>query len=209
MFFIASEGLFYGMIPLVFGIILLFINQGFAGVIFFIFSLFVLLFFRYPDRTAPLNLKRIYAPADGKIVCVRDEFEREFFNTNVKRVSIFMSVFNVHINYSPVNGIVEYIKYTPGKFVNAGVIGGEETNENNFIGISADSLKIGVRQVAGWVARRIVCDCKKGDKLTAGKRFGLIRFGSRVDLFIPKDYTVQIKVGDVVRAGRTVIAEKI
>jgi len=209
MFLIASEGIFFGMIPAVFGIILLLINYNLAAIMFFVVSFLVFLFFRYPDRTAPVDARNIYAPADGKIVCIRDEFEKEYLNTDSKRISIFMSVFNVHINYSPISGLVEYVKHTPGRFIHAGVIGSEETNENNFLGISADNVKIGVRQVAGWIARRIVCDCKKGDQLITGKRFGLIRFGSRVDLFIPKDYTIRINVGDVVRAGRTIIAEKI
>jgi phosphatidylserine decarboxylase len=206
MFLIAQEGLFYGILPLIFGIIFLLAGYYTIGIIIIFISALLFLFFRYPDRTVEENSGSIYAPVDGRIVCIRDEFENDYIKGEVYRVSIFMSVFNVHINYAPVDGTVQYVKYSPGKFINAGIIGKDETNENNFIGILSGSTKIGVRQVAGWIARRIVCDCKTGDRVCTGKRFGLIKFGSRVDLFIPKDYTIQVKSGDVVRAGRTIIA---
>lgn len=203
---IAGEGLLYSVVPFVFGAVFLLVQHWISGVLFFLISFLVLLFFRHPDRTVnAADSKMVYAPCDGRVICVRDEKEDNFFNSVVQRVGIFMSVFNVHINYAPLDGTVEYVKYSPGNFVNAGVIELCESNENNFIGINNGRTKVGVRQVAGWIARRIVCDCKKGDNLLAGKRFGLIRFGSRVDVFIPKDYTIQVKVGDVVRAGRTII----
>lgn len=202
---IAKEGIQYGIMPFILGIIFLFVKFPIIGTLFILFSMFFFLFFRYPDREVLSDKSCIYAPADGKVLCIKDESEDTFLKDVVHRISIFMSVFNVHINYAPIHGVVEYMKYTPGKFIRADVININENNENNYIGLSSEKFKIGVRQVAGWIARRIVCDCKEGDILSAGKRFGLIQFGSRVDVFMPKDYVVCVKIGESVRAGRTVI----
>lgn len=202
---VAREGTLYCIIPILLGTIFMCLRFWILGIIFVFIAILVLLFFRYPDRIVKNNSGLVYAPADGRIVKVGEENEGVFFKDIVNKVSIFMSIFNVHINYAPISGVVEYIKYTSGNFKRADIA---EGNENNFIGISNGSFRAGIRQVAGWIARRIVCDCKVGDSVSAGKRFGLIRFGSRVDVYMPKDVAVCVKIGDKVRAGRTKIGEK-
>lgn len=204
---VAREGLYYGVIPFILGIFFLSAGYPAAGIGFILVSVFIISFFRYPDRANDDISNLVYAPVDGKIICIREEMEEIFFNDTVRRISVFMNIFNVHVNYAPINGVVEYIRYSRGGFNKADRIKPEETNENNFIGIVNDNIKIGVRQVAGWIARRIVCDCRVGDILSAGRRFGLIKFGSRVDVFLPKDYKICVKVGDKVCAGRTVLAQ--
>lgn len=206
---IAKEGLLYGGAPLILGAIFLFSSFWIIGIIFVFIAIFLLFFFRYPLRVVGGDPDSIYAPCDGKVIDVRDEHEDVFLKGVVHKISVFMSVFNVHINYAPINGIVKFIRYVPGKFARADVVGLKESNENNFIGISNGSLKVGVRQVAGWIARRIVCDCKVGDSVSTGRRFGMIKFGSRVDIYFPKDYSVCVKVGQAVRAGRTILGEKL
>lgn len=205
---IAKEGMLYGVIPLFLGIFFLFTKYWIIGGIFIIIALLIFLFFRYPDRIINGDSGLIYAPADGRIVYAGDESENIYFKDLVNRVSIFMSVFNVHINYAPISGVIGFIQYNPGRFNRADIVGKVESNENNFVGIMNGSTKVGVRQVAGWVARRIVCNCKIGDNLSAGKRFGLIKFGSRVDVYFPKNYNICLKVGESVRAGRTVLGRK-
>lgn len=205
---IAKEGIFYGLIPLLLGVFFLSVKYWVIGGIFITIAVLMFLFFRYPDRIVNDNSGLIYAPADGKIVYIGDEDENIYFKDTVNRISIFMSIFNVHINYAPISGTVEIVKYNPGRFNRADIIGPVESNENNFIGISNGSAKIGIRQVAGWIARRIVCDCKTGDNLSAGRRFGLIKFGSRVDMYFPKYYNICLKIGEDVRAGRTVLGRK-
>lgn len=205
---IAKEGLLYWIIPFIFGIFFLFVRFRITGGVLIILALAMFSFFRQPDRGVIADTDSIYAPADGKVIDIRDEYENIFFKDTVRKVSIFMSIFNVHINYAPINGLVEYIGYTPGGFKRADVVGLKESNENNFIGISNGSLKVGVRQVAGWIARRIVCDCRIGDRVSCGERIGLIKFGSRVDVYFPRDYNICVKPGESVRAGRTVLGEK-
>lgn len=205
---IAKEGMQYGIIPLISGIIFLFAKLWVIAVLFIFIGISAFLFFRQPNRIVNENAGLIYAPADGRVVHISDEYENIFFKDIAHRISIFMSIFNVHINYAPINGVVECIKYTPGRFKKADIIALNESNENNFIGLSNDFVKVGVRQVAGWIARRIVCNCRIGDKLTTGERLGLIKFGSRVDVYFPKDYNICVKLNECVRAGRTVLGEK-
>lgn len=205
---IAKEGLLYGVVPLVIGAIFLFFKFRITGMIFIIIAVSIFLFFRYPDRMVKDDLKLVYAPADGRVIQIDEGYEDTFFKDIVRRVGIFMSIFNVHINYAPISGMVECVQYTPGRFRMANLVGLKEDNENNFIGISNDSVRVGVRQVAGWIARRIVCDCKAGDTVSAGRRLGLIKFGSRVDVYLPKNFTICVKIGDKVRAGRTILSEK-
>lgn len=203
---IAREGFLYGFIPLILGVFLSIIRMWIIGLLFILISIFIFFFFRQSKRIVSGWHDSVYAPCDGRVIQARDEFEGDFFNGIVNKISIFMSIFNVHINYAPVDGVVDCIKYTPGGFKRANIA---ENNENNFIGISNGTLKVGVRQVAGWIARRIVCDSKVGDRVSCGRRFGLIKFGSRVDVYFPKDYNVCVKSGQVVRAGRTILGEKI
>ena len=203
---VAKEGILYSAFPLFFGILLLSFKLWILGAIFLFIAAAVVLFFRFPDRSVSVDNDKIYAPADGRIVHIKDDYTDYFYKEIIKKISIFMSIFNVHINYAPITGNIDYVKYAQGNFRRADLVTGEETNENNFINIVSGNLKVGVRQVAGWVARRIVCKCKIGDKIDAGNNFGLIKFGSRVDIYIPVNFDISINFGETVRAGRTVLA---
>lgn len=202
---IAKEGLLYGVALLMFGLFFLYLKFWIAGIAIIVIAVSIFLFFRYPDRTIENDTGLVYAPADGRIIDIRDEFDGNYFNGAAHKVSIFMSIFNVHINYAPVSGVVEFVRYTPGRFSMANNVDLSNNNESNYVGIKTDGIRVGIRQVAGWIARRIVCDSKIGDRILAGKRFGMIKFGSRVDVFMPKDYNLCVKNGECVRAGRTIL----
>jgi len=168
-------------------------------------TLFVLFFFRDPERTLPEGKGVVVSPADGRVIVIKDIFEPDYLKQDVKQISIFLSVFNVHVNRAPVGGSVEVVKYNPGKFHVASVDKASLDNEQTAMVISDGKNKILVKQIAGLIARRIVCYAKPGDALKSGERYGLIRFGSRVDLFLPKTAEVRVKVGDRIKGGRDVI----
>ncbi len=172
-----------------------------------IVALWVAYFFRDPARLGERGDRLVISPADGKVVMVTEVDEPSFMKTRTKRVSIFMNVFNVHVNRYPVNGTLRFVERKAGKFLNAAADNASLENEQASIGIESGSNHILVRQIAGLIARRIITDGKEGDQVRQGERMGLIRFGSRVDVFLPMDADVRIKVGDVVFAGVTVIAE--
>ena len=132
--------------------------------------------------------------------------EQGYFGRRVKRISIFLSVFDVHVNYAPMSGTVDYMHYRRGSFRNAMRDIASVVNENNTIGIRAKDTAMAVRQIAGMIARRIVCRCTVGDRVQAGERIGLIKFGSRVDVFLPLDARIMVREGQHVRGGETVIA---
>ncbi|MFC1735038.1 phosphatidylserine decarboxylase family protein [Candidatus Hydrogenedentota bacterium] len=167
-------------------------------------AIFTIYFFRDPGREVDCSPGRVLSPADGKVTSIEDVTEETYVHGSCKRVSIFLSVMNVHINRSPIAGKIEHIKHTPGKFMNAMSEKSGMDNENNAIGINGD-IKILVRQIAGLIARRIVCACDVGTDLRAGEKFGMIRFGSRTDLFLPSDTEIHVSVGDKVKAGLTLI----
>jgi phosphatidylserine decarboxylase len=139
------------------------------------------------------------------VVVVKNVYEPTYLKQDVKQISIFLSVFNVHINRSPIEGTVEIVKYNPGKFHVASVDKASLHNEQTAMVIANGKHKILVKQIAGLIARRIICYAKPGDTLTTGERYGLIRFGSRVDIFLPKDAEVKVKVGDRVKGARDII----
>lgn len=170
-------------------------------------ALWVPWFFRDPARAGPRGPELILAPADGKVVSVVDVQEREFVGGDAIRVSVFMNVFNVHVNRHPVGGAVGHRAYRPGKFVNATLDKASEDNEQMSLGIRSPRGPVLVRQIAGLVARRIVTDPQVGDAVRQGERLGLIRFGSRVDTIIPGAVSVRVREGDRTKAGVTVIAE--
>ncbi len=172
-----------------------------------LFLLFSFYFFRDPEREIPKDPELLICPADGLIIDIRETPEPLYFNATAKRVSIFMSVFNVHVNRSPVNGTIKYMKYNKGKFISAFKEKASEDNENLFIGIecSRKKEKIGVKFIAGLIARRIMFYKKMNDELLKGERINLIRFGSRVDIFCPLDTEILVKNGDKVKAGETVL----
>jgi phosphatidylserine decarboxylase len=170
-------------------------------------SVFVLQFFRDPARAAPQGDKLVLAPADGRIVAVERTLDT-YLNREAQKVSVFMNVFNVHSNRSPIQGVVTGVLYFPGKFVNADLDKASSENERNAVMLkTADNQELTFVQVAGLIARRILCYVKPGDTLLPGQRYGFIRFGSRVDVYLPLTAAIKVTLGDKVRAGETVLAE--
>jgi len=170
-------------------------------------ALWVAYFFRDPERSGARGEQWIIAPADGKVVMVTEVDEPTFLHGRAIRVSIFMNVFNVHVNRYPVSGTVRYVHYNAGKFLNAAVEKSSLENEQMSVGIETARGRVLVRQIAGLIARRIVTYSKDGEQVEQGQRMGLIRFGSRVDVFMPLDVQLRVKVGDMTLAGSTPIAE--
>ena len=172
-----------------------------------IFTILILQFFRNPRRVTPLNSNHVIAPADGKIVVLEETFEHEYFKEKRIQVSIFMSPFNVHVNRYPISGEVKFTRYHPGKFLVAWHP--KSSIENERTTIVVESKKTGsilLRQIAGAVAKRIIFYAKKGEKCTQGDDMGFIKFGSRVDLYLPLNAKINIKINDTVKGGETVIA---
>jgi phosphatidylserine decarboxylase len=168
------------------------------------------LFFRDPQRVTPLREGLVVAPADGRVSMVVQAVppqELGLGDRPLPRVSIFMSVFNCHVNRSPATGRVDRIAYRPGKFINAELDKASEDNERNSLVIATPAGQIGVIQIAGLVARRIVCFVREGQSMTAGERFGLIRFGSRLDIFLPEGTKPLVAEGQTAVAGETVLAD--
>jgi phosphatidylserine decarboxylase len=202
---VAAEGWPF-ILPLAAVTVLLFaVGWKNTGVVALALTLFVLFFFRDPDRTVPPGDNVVVSPADGKVIVVKDVYEPHFLKQDVKQVSIFMSVFNVHVNRIPLPGTVETTRYNPGKFLVASVDKASLENEQMAMVIARGTTKVLVKQIAGLIARRVVCYAKPGDAVRKGERFGLIRFGSRLDIFLPKNAEIKVKVGDRVSAGRDVV----
>jgi phosphatidylserine decarboxylase len=176
-------------------------------IIFLTFSLFNLFFFRDPNRIIPENPLAVLSPADGKVLQIIEEFENNFFDAKSIRISIFLSVFNVHVNRNPVSGIVNYFAYNRGNFFAAFKEKASMENEQTHIGITTKSgYKIMFKQIAGIIARRIVCNLKEGNEIEMGDRMGLIRYGSRVDVFLPSSAKVIVSVDQLVKGGESIIA---
>ena len=169
-------------------------------------SLFMLYFFRDPERRSPEEPGAFVAPADGRIIVARNVVESRYFNEPRLQVSIFMSPFNVHVNRSPCDGTVVSTRHNTGRHFAAYREGASIRNENNELVLETGHGRILVRQVAGFVARRTVCRVGPGAVLRQGGRFGIIKFSSRVDAYLPADCVPQVKVGDRVRAGETILA---
>jgi phosphatidylserine decarboxylase len=171
-----------------------------------IVAIFCIQFFRDPPRVVPAQANAVLSPADGRIVKV-EKVNDPYTQRDTLLVSVFMNVFNVHSNRAPVDGTVERVDYQPGKFVNADLDKASTENERNAMVVKLANERITVVQVAGLIARRILCYVKPGDVLARGQRYGFIRFGSRVDVYLPLTARPKVAVGDVVYATRTVIAE--
>jgi phosphatidylserine decarboxylase len=167
--------------------------------------LFVLYFFRNPERAIPQDYGIILSPADGKIMEVSEIYDDTFINGHATKVSIFLSLLNVHVNRSPISGEVTYKNYRPGKYLPAFKSHASEYNERNTIGIENDEIKVLVHQITGFVARRIVCWVGKNDYVEMGERFGLIKFGSCTEIIVPSNVEIIVKSGDVVKGGKTII----
>jgi phosphatidylserine decarboxylase precursor-related protein len=172
-----------------------------------ILALWVAYFFRDPERHGERGERLVIAPADGKVVMITEVDEPEFMKSPAIRISIFMNVFNVHVNRYPVSGVVRLVERKPGRFMNAATEESSLENEQSSIGLESGSNHVLVRQIAGLIARRIVTDAKVGDRVQQGARMGLIRFGSRVDVFVPVSSRLRLKVGDLTFSGVSVIAE--
>lgn len=172
-----------------------------------ILALWVAYFFRDPERSGERGESIVVSPADGKIVMIAEVQEPAFIGGAAMRISVFMNVFNVHVNRYPLDGTVRYVHYNPGRFLNAATEKSSLENEQMSVGLETGSGKILVRQIAGLIARRIVTYSKEGQAVKQGERMGIIRFGSRVDVFIPMDSRIRVKVGETSNAGVTVLAD--
>jgi phosphatidylserine decarboxylase len=171
-----------------------------------IIALFVLQFFRDPPREVPGDAKTVVSPADGRIVAVEKAHD-PYLDRETVKVSVFMNVFNVHSNRAPVDGQVKQVFYSSGSFVNAALDKASTENERNALWIRADAgAEVTCVQVAGLIARRILCYVKAGDTLQRGQRYGFIRFGSRVDVYLPPNARIKVALGDKVYAASTVLA---
>ncbi len=181
---------------------------GFAwSVPLWLIAIFVIQFFRDPPRAVPAQANAVLSPADGRIVKV-EKVRDPMTERDTLLISVFMNVFNVHSNRAPVDGSVEKIQYSPGKFVNADLDKASSENERNAMVIRlASGERVSVVQVAGLIARRILCYAKEGQRLARGERYGFIRFGSRVDVYLPLSARPRVAVGDVVHATTTILAE--
>jgi len=202
---VASEGWPF-IVPLAIVTILLFAfgwkNTAYVSLVL---TLFVLFFFRDPDRTVPEGKDLVVSPADGRVIVVKDIYEPDYLKQDVKQISVFLSVFNVHVNRAPIGGTIETVRYNHGKFHVASVDKASLDNEQTGMVISDGRNKVLVKQIAGLIALRIVCYAKPGDTVKPGERYGLIRFGSRVDIFLPKNAEIRVKVGERVKGSRDVI----
>lgn len=172
--------------------------------IVFVFNFY---FLRDPERQIPAGDHMILSPADGTILKIVEVDEPLYFEKKVQMVSIFMSPLNVHVNRLPISGKVDYVDYQKGKYLAAFNDNASDVNEQSIIGVENDRGKVLFKQIAGVLARRIIYNLKVGDEVTAGDRFGLIRYGSRLDVFIPADAAVKVQLKEKVKAGETILAE--
>lgn len=170
-----------------------------------VFLVFTVFFFRHPMRRVPDESGVVIAPADGKIMSVKTVAEDNFIKEPCKRITIFLSIHNVHINRAPVSGLVTYRHYRPGRFLPAFKSHASEINEKNYIGIETNGCRVMLTQVTGFVARRIVCWVNEGDYVDAGQSIGAIKFGSCTEVFVPLNTVLKVRAGDRVRAGETVL----
>jgi phosphatidylserine decarboxylase len=168
----------------------------------------ILNFFRNPHIDVKQNPAQILSPCDGKVVVIEEVEDTLFFNKKVMQISIFMSPLNVHVNRNPISGAVKMVKYFPGKFLVAFDPKSSYLNEQSYVAVENEHMAVAYKQIAGYVARRIIYYIEEGTEVMQGAEFGFIRFGSRIDILMPTDMAIQVKLGDVVKGGISVIAEK-
>ncbi len=207
MFKIAPDGYPFIIVFAIISILFYIFAKPWLVIFPLILTLFMCVFFRDPERKIPLDEGIFVSPADGKVILIKDEYEKEYLGTESKEISIFMSIFDVHVNRSPCDGKVILVKHSSGKFFIAHKDIASVENENTVVVIEGKYGKILVRQVAGFIARRIVCRLKIGDQLRRGERYGMIKFGSRLDIYLPKEAKINVKIGDKVRAGETILGK--
>ena len=205
---IAKEGLIF-VLPCVFlSFLFYFLGVYPLTVVAVFFCLFFIFFFRNPSRAGTSKNGEILSAADGRVMAVEDLFESEFLGEKMRRISVFMSVSNVHVNRAPCDGSVERIEHRDGRFKLAFKKGIDEENERNYIVFGRSGEKFLIVQIAGFLVRRIVCYVKEHDRVAKGERVGMIAFGSRVDTYMPTCYTPLVEVGQKVKGGLTVLARK-
>lgn len=193
---------FAGFMTLIFAVL----EYELIAIIGIVLTGFVVNFFRDPERIGPNEEDAFVAPADGKIILVEKVFDEKYLQEHAYKISIFMNVFDVHVNRLPFAGEVEKIIYSPGKFYAANSVQAALENENCAVVMSTSgNFRYAVVQVAGLLARRIVCWTEKGDSLERGARYGMIRFGSRVDIFLPQQVQIEVATGKTVKAGETIL----
>jgi phosphatidylserine decarboxylase len=197
------EGYYFGLPPLLLGAVAFAFSWTTAGVVLVLLAGFVFAFFRDPERVIPSDTEAIVSPADGRVLVVTDE---EFAGRPGKRISIFLAIWNVHVNRSPAAGVISKLEYCPGKFLAAMRERASTQNEQNVITLATESGELVFKQIAGLIARRVICWKKAGDGVARGERIGLVRFGSRADLWLPRDAEILTKVGDNVYGGATILA---
>lgn len=203
---IAIEGLPFAIPLLILSAALWYFGARYPACFFTLLTIFVLWFFRNPERVAPQDLTAVISPADGKIIVAEEINEDRYLKGKTLKISVFMNVFNVHVNRVPYSGKVVDVIYNKGEFISANLDKASMDNEQNAVILDIGSGKrIMFVQIAGLIARRIVCYLKPGDTVEKGKRMGLIRFGSRVDVYLPSGSTLNVKIGDKVVAGETVL----
>lgn len=198
---IVADGLYYALGLIVVGVLLSYFLTPYAGLPFYALALFCLYFFRDPERTPPPGDVMV-APADGKVVAIRP------LDAGEVRISIFLNIFNVHVNRTPIAGRIENIEYRRGKFLVASHEAASLENEQNTLVVEGNGTRVVCRQIAGLIARRIVCYKRPGDSVKAGERIGYIKFGSRVDVIFGPEWSTAVKVGEKVSAGTTVLATR-
>jgi phosphatidylserine decarboxylase len=198
-----KEGYYFGLPPLVLGVLAFLLHCIVAAILLICLAAFVFYFFRDPERVIPSDPSAIVSPADGRVVVVTDE---ENAARPGRRISIFLAIWNVHVNRSPQAGTITKMDYRPGKFLAAMRARASLENEQNVISLSTASGEMVFKQIAGLIARRVVCWKNAGDFVQRGERIGLVRFGSRVDLWVPRDAEILTAVGDNVKGGSTVLA---
>ncbi len=206
---VAKEGVPFIGIAVLVAVVFALLNWSVTAIVFFVIAGFILFFFRDPERIIPSGSGLVLSPADGRVIDIAEDNRDSLHGKDVRRISIFMNIFNVHVNRAPIMGEVRQISYQPGSFWPADRKRALLENERNAVLIlGEDEMELTVVQVAGIIARRIVCWVKVGDSVKIGERFGLICFGSRLDVYVPKNVSVLVKKGDRARAGQTVLARK-
>lgn len=203
---IARPGWPYIIVAALTTFFLAFIGLASLAFITMLLTFFICFFFRDPDRVIQDKEGAVSSPADGKVIIIEDVDENPYIDGPCKKISIFMSVFNVHVNRVPMNGTIKDIRYFPGKFINASFDKASSDNERNALIIESDKgFTYATVQIAGLIARRIICGVQAGDTVRRGARFGLICFGSRLDVYLPPDARVAVNLGDKVQAGTSII----
>jgi phosphatidylserine decarboxylase len=198
-----KDGYEFAAVPLIVGIVAVILHWNWLGGAFIFLSLFVMFFFRDPERTPPQDPNTIVSPADGRIMEVLEETHE---GKPGRRISVFLSIFDVHVNRSPVAGRIAAIEYRTGKFYAAMRGRASAENEQNTFLVLSDHGEVVFKQIAGWVARRIVCWKSVGDSVVRGERVGMIRFGSRMDIWLPEGAEVLVRPGQHVAGGSSVLA---